>query len=87
MSYKHKQSLALFGMVFFGVGEVVGGLFVGILIDFIGSRRTTILNLVILAITILVTLQKLANLEYNWFTYAMCFAWGFQDAAINIHVN
>ena len=45
---KEHLQYGLYGMVAFGVGECVGGLFHGLLIDKIGSRRTIWANLIIL---------------------------------------
>jgi MFS family permease len=46
-TYKKKQSLAEWGMVVFGLGEVIGSIIVGPLIDAIGPRRSSFFNLLI----------------------------------------
>lgn len=77
----HQISKALYGMVAFGFGEVFGGFLHGLLIDRIGSRRAVSVNLVILAIVIASTVTSLKSLEYNFWTFLMCFTWGYEDGS------
>lgn len=73
-------------MVAFGVGEVVGGFCHGILIDRIGSRRTIYANLAILLIVAAVTEWSIYSMKYDWLSFFMCFAWGFEDGTANTYV-
>ena len=82
---KHKESLALFGMVAFGCGEVSGGWLVGKFIDRFSSKTTSLLNVFICATMIISTCISINWMEYNWLSYFMCYCWGFQDGAINVH--
>ena len=77
--------MALFGMVFFGCGEVSGGWFVGKFVDRYTSKYTSLLNTFICTTMITSTVISIQWCKYNWLTYFMCFCWGFQDGAINIH--
>jgi MFS family permease len=43
-------------MVGFGFGEVIGGLFLGFFIDRIGSKKASIMNIMIILVMILVTI-------------------------------
>ena len=74
-------------MVIFGVGELLGGLIQGYIIDFIGSKNTCFINLTIIAIQGVVTIISIDQMQFNFMTFVMCFIWGFQDACINSHVN
>jgi predicted MFS family arabinose efflux permease len=58
---EHKQSKALQGMVMFGVGEVVGGVIPGFIIDKIGSKFTSLLNVLIIIIMYVVTIICVQN--------------------------
>jgi MFS family permease len=49
-------SQALFGMVAFGFGEVLGGFIHGLIIDKIGSRKTIFVNLIIMSVMTGVTI-------------------------------
>ena len=75
---------ALFGLVAFGVGEVIAGFIHGLLIDKIGSRATTFVNMSIILVVIIVTELSLYQLEYNWLSFLMCFLWGLEDGTQNI---
>jgi predicted MFS family arabinose efflux permease len=71
-------------MVAFGFGEVIGGFTHGILIDKIGSKKAVIVNLFILVAAIASTIVSLQSLEYNNYTFLMCFMWGYEDGSLNI---
>jgi MFS family permease len=43
-------------MVAFGFGEVIGGLFLGFFIDRFGSKKASIMNIMIILVMILVTI-------------------------------
>jgi MFS family permease len=43
-------------MVAFGFGEVIGGLFLGFFIDRFGSKKASIMNIMIIIVMILVTI-------------------------------
>lgn len=87
VSYEHKQSKALYAMVFLGFGEVTGAQLNGLIIDWMGSMKTTLINILIVIITGLITVYNLYKLEMTTWTYVMTFAWGFSDGAINCHIN
>lgn len=74
-------------MVIFGVGELLGGLTQGYIIDYVGSKKTCFYNVVLIAIQGVVTIISIDQMQYNWMTFLMCFIWGFQDSSINTHVN
>ena len=63
-------------MVAFGFGEVIGGLLLGFFIDIYGSKKASLLNVLIIIILISVTLISIMQERYNWITFAMCFFWG-----------
>lgn len=72
-------------MVAFGFGEVIGGLAIGIIIDKIGSKKTSIINAITILILVNVTALSIHSERYDWITFLMCFLWGFQDSSLNIH--
>ena len=80
-----KQSKALFAMVAFGFGEVFGGLAGGYIIDSCGSKVASLVNVLIVIVMISVTLVAIFVLEYNVISFIMCFMWGVQDGALNVH--
>jgi predicted MFS family arabinose efflux permease len=74
-------------LVFLGFGEIVGAQLTGFIIDWMGSMKTTLLNILIIALTGFITVFNIYNLEMSVWTYVMTFAWGFSDGAINCHIN
>ena len=72
-------------MVAFGIGEVVGAIIIGFIIDKIGSKKTSLVNILINLILINVTAASVYSEKYDWMTFFMCFLWGFQDSSLNIH--
>lgn len=48
-------------MVSFGLGEVLGGMSLGIVIDKIGSRSTSIVNIIIAITVVTVTVFSVAS--------------------------
>jgi predicted MFS family arabinose efflux permease len=83
-SDNEKLQLALFGMVAFGFGEVVGGFIHGLIIDWIGSRASIKVNLLVMVVTFSSTLWSLNKMNFDIYTFAMCFMWGYEDGTVNI---
>jgi hypothetical protein len=48
-------------MVAFGLGEVIGGMSIGSVIDKIGSRNTSIVNILIVIIMVIVTVLSVIS--------------------------
>jgi predicted MFS family arabinose efflux permease len=68
--------LSMLAMVSLGVGEIVGAIGMGIVVDKIGSKKSCIINVVLVILqTGAVILFLLIN-EYNWIAYLMTFLWG-----------
>ena len=84
---KDKDALSLKGMIFLGVGEVVGGFLLGYICDKIGSKNMCLVNVLIVFTTTGLTYWNLVQMEYNWVTYLVCFMWGINDGCSNIHIN
>mmetsp|Transcript_5010 Transcript_5010/g.8543 ORF Transcript_5010/g.8543 Transcript_5010/m.8543 type:complete len:116 (+) Transcript_5010:921-1268(+) len=76
---------ALDAMMLFGIGEVLSGILSGLQIDRFGSRRQVLFNLSLILLTVGVSVLSIRRATYDWVTYVMCFLWGYQDGAINIH--
>ena len=59
LDYDHKASLALYGMVAFGFGEVTGATIMGIVVDKFGSKIGSIKNVILV---ILMTATTIASI-------------------------
>ena len=75
---------AMLAMVALGCGEMVGGQFLGRCIDKIGSRKSTLINAMIMTIMAVFSISFLIVNKYDWLAFAMALFWGIQDSSINI---
>lgn len=87
ISDNEKLSRSQFAMVAMGVGEMMGGLFVGKIIDTFSSKAAVIANVAIIAVMTIVSVAFIAIDKYNVLAFVMTFMWGFQDSAINTHTG
>jgi MFS family permease len=76
---------SMFAMVAFGLGEIVGGLLIGQVVDRRGSKLASLVNMGLVAFTVLLTLFYLSYLRYNLLVFLMAFMWGVEDGAVNTH--
>lgn len=74
-------------MVAFGVGEMLGSMLIGIIIDKKGNRAAIVTNLILIFTQTVFTLAFLTVNEYNWLAFIMAFLWGLQDSANNTHTS
>ena len=74
-------------MVALGVGEMVGGLFIGLIIDHFGNRMAAVANIVLISIQTFLTLYYIIVYEYSWVAFVMTFVWGFADSANCTHTS
>lgn len=84
--HKHFESLALYAMCCFGLGEVLGGAVQGQIIDNLGSKAGCLCNILSVCLCVSLTVVSISSGELNIVAYLMCFFWGFHDGNINIHV-
>lgn len=82
---KFKKSMA--AMILFGVGEILGCFFIGLVVDKLGSKIASGCLIVIMIVMTLVTLVYCAVWEFGWMAFLMCFLWGFQDSSVNTHAQ
>lgn len=58
----------------------------GQVIDKVGAKKATFMNLANILAMIAITLYNLHDLEYGYLSFIMCFVWGWQDGSLNIHI-
>eukprot|EP00347_Sterkiella_histriomuscorum_P023537 403334265 len=80
---KFKQSMA--AMILFGVGEIFGCFFIGLIVDKFGSKIASLCLIVIMIMMTVTTLVYCLLWEFGWLAFLMCFLWGFQDSSVNTH--
>lgn len=71
-------------MIFFGSGELIGGLFVGKIRDNFGQKCAAIVVLLFTLIQSFVTIFQIINNKFGGITLIMTLIWGIQDSAINV---
>lgn len=64
---------------------MIGGLAVGKVMDKIGSKNFSLINVLFVTLTYLLVFINLNQLQYASLTFLMCFMFGVFDAFINIH--
>jgi MFS family permease len=80
LSENQLTSKALQGMILLGLGECLGSLASGFIIDAIGTKKTCILNAAMVALNALVVTMSTNSLKYNSLSFILCFLWGVQDS-------
>jgi MFS family permease len=80
---KFKNSML--AMILFGIGEILGCFFIGLIVDKFGSKTASVMNILIMTCMTIVTFIYCWIWEFGWLAFLMCFLWGFQDSAINTH--
>jgi predicted MFS family arabinose efflux permease len=72
-------------MVFLGAGEVSGSFIMGVIIDKIGAKKSSLINVAIVVTMVVITANNIQNNYFGTLSFAMCFIWGFLDGSINAH--
>jgi predicted MFS family arabinose efflux permease len=68
---------SMMAMTALGIGEMMGGLFIGQIIDRVGNRAAACANICLITIQTIVVLTFLYLNTYSWLAYFMTFCWGF----------
>mmetsp|Transcript_34919 Transcript_34919/g.33963 ORF Transcript_34919/g.33963 Transcript_34919/m.33963 type:complete len:224 (-) Transcript_34919:26-697(-) len=82
-----KFQASMLAMIYLGVGEVIGGIFMGLLIDKYGCKNCTYINILNVLVASSLVAIYMYNNRYSWMAYAMTFFWGWQDSFISIHID
>lgn len=64
-------------MVALGFGEIIGANIQGKIVDKIGTKRTCILNIILILVSTMFVLNYLYVNKYNKFAFVMTFMWGY----------
>lgn len=68
--------LSMLAMISLGVGEIIGSIFMGIVVDAIGSKKACFINLFFVSLQTGCVILYLYLNEYSWLAFAMTFLWG-----------
>ena len=72
-----KLERSMIAMVIFGIGEVIGGILIGLVIDRKGSRYVAVVNVLVVMVMVFATLSFLGINKFNLLAFLMTFMWGF----------
>lgn len=67
------------------MGQAISGIFMGKVIDYTNSRKACLVNIGFMALTFLISVKHIDDLQYGWISYITCFLWGMQDGVVNTH--
>lgn len=70
-----------------GFGELFGAIFMGRVVDYLGAKRSSFINVLLILISTLMVLIFLYRGTFTYIAYVMTFLWGFQDSAVSVHLN
>ena len=80
-------SASLYAISMLGIGEMIGGILMGQIVDKLSSRIGVIFNVLSIVLACGVTFWQVEQNKYSWVTFFYTFCWGFSDGAINTHSN
>lgn len=66
----------MLAMVTFGIGEIVGCIFIGRVIDKMGSKKAVYFTSTIVILMTAVTLAFIIIGKFNFLAFLLCFMWG-----------
>lgn len=66
----------MFAMVSLGIGEILGGIVMGYIVDKIGPKKAALINVFLVFLQTVVVLAYLIIDEYSVLAYIMTFVWG-----------
>jgi predicted MFS family arabinose efflux permease len=67
----------MLAMVALGFGEIAGAILMGRIVDKLGSKKTSLVNVVLVLIATIFVLNFLYLNRYSVFAFFMTFFWGF----------
>lgn len=84
---REKQFLSqcFYAMTFFGIGQVLAGFVMGRIIDKIGSRRSCLINVILMASLTTTQFSAINGEKFNWLSHLNCFTWGLVDGCVTTH--
>jgi predicted MFS family arabinose efflux permease len=68
--------MSMLAMVALGAGEIVGSITMGLIVDHIGAKKSSLFNMMFIASATLVVVIYISEDEYNWVAFLMTFLWG-----------
>ena len=77
----------LYALSVLGVGEMVGSLLMGQIVDKLTNKLGCITNMINVILVWLISFEMIRVEEPGFIVYLFTFAWGFMDGAVNTHTT
>jgi MFS family permease len=87
MTDSEKFEKSMLAMMTLGIGEIIGGIVMGYLVDRIGTKKACFINVFNITFTIMITAIYINQNSYSGLAFFMTFLWGLQDGCISIHLD
>jgi hypothetical protein len=84
---KKEFELSMLAMVSLGVGEIVGSISMGLVVDHFGAKRSSFLNMFFIGSAAMLVVIYIYIDTFSWMAFLMTFLWGVQDSGISIHLD
>ena len=78
---------SLYALSVLGVGEMLGSIFMGLVVDKISSKFGCLVNMINVVIVWAISFMQIQVNKDNALVYAFTFIWGFMDGAVNTHTT
>ena len=82
-----RTSAAIFTFLYVGLGKVAGGIITGQIIDKASIKAASFVILCVTGLGVAFLIAFTLSKKWGFLAYLLCFAWGWQDASINIILN
>ena len=78
---------SLYALSVLGVGEMLGSIFMGLVVDKISSKFGCLVNMINVVIVWAISFMQIQVNKDNALVYAFTFIWGFMDGAVKTHTT
>ena len=81
------MTAGLYALSVLGIGEMVGSLLMGLIVDKISSKIGCLTNMINVVLVWAISFEMIQINEHNFLVFVFTFAWGFMDGAVNTHTT
>lgn len=87
LSETEQLEKVLYAVSLLGVGECLGAVVMGQIVDKVNSRVGVIFNLISIIFACVMSVIQIKRKVYDVWAFVFTFSWGLSDGAINTHCN
>ena len=78
---------SLYALSVLGVGEMIGSIFMGLVVDKLSSKVGCVVNMINVVLVWAISFMQIQANKDNALVYVFTFIWGFMDGAVNTHTT